>query len=688
MLLIATGAVARAQERRPPEAPDTLKAAVKVDDRVSRVGADAYRLDPVRTRRISSPLGEGDAVKYIQTLPGVAMGGEGGSAFYVRGGNMGSNLMTLDGVPVYGVSHLLGFTTIFPQDAVDETVFQTGGFPSDEGNFTASHIKLISRDGDYRSTGAMVSANPFLLSCSLSTPIVKEKVSVFAVVRASPLGLEYRAAKPIINRFQSVLDDFGATVGDAFAKVSWRKDAHNDLSFSVFGSQDRYRFRLDEQSLDILGWSNLLAQFSWKSQGLGLTKTLNANLSYNRHVGNQEQESSFEGVYNQYRMRSTIDELTASAAATFLLGSHSELSTGAKIRWAAFNPGASSLMGGSQELPLVDNRMSTLLATLHGQWEFSLQDRFLLRLSMRGNAFSYGLGRTTNSGWLFNPEGSLLVRWNILRNMGLESTVDALTQYYHTLEGIPLGWSVDMIVPSDSTLPPEQALQEYFGLFGSFGNHNVRVGGFYKRLRNLVYYGQAADFFSMSQSGWRDNIKVGDGTAYGAELLYEKEGRILSWRVSYTWSKTDRTFIELNDGLPFPAKYDRRHIANITADWTFLERKGMSLSATTLFTYQSGSWDTLQDGYIPGWFIDKKDPVKLPMISSLHNYELPAYIRWDGGLHLEMTGGRIGHELNIGVYNILNRRNPFMLRYNTDTQEWNLVSLIPIMPNISYRIRF
>jgi hypothetical protein len=192
----------------------------------------------------------------------------------------------------------------------------------------------------------------------------------------------------------------------------------------------------------------------------------------------------------------------------------------------------------------------------------------------------------------------------------------------------------------------------------------------------------------MSQSGWHDHINVGDGTAYGAELLYEKEGRILSWRASYTWSKTDRTFIELNDALPFPAKYDRRHIANITADWTIMERKGMVLSASTLFTYQSGSWDTLQDGYMPGWFIDQKDPVKLPMISSLHNYELPAYIRWDGGLHLELKGGRTGHEFNVGVYNILNRRNPFMLRYNTDTQEWNIVSLIPIMPNISYRISF
>ena len=77
---------------------DTLPAAVKVADRAQRVRADGYKLDPVKMRRVASPLGDGDAVKYIQTLPGVTMGGEGGSAIYVRGGNMGSNLMTLDGM--------------------------------------------------------------------------------------------------------------------------------------------------------------------------------------------------------------------------------------------------------------------------------------------------------------------------------------------------------------------------------------------------------------------------------------------------------------------------------------------------------------------------------------------------------------------------------------------------------------
>ena len=42
---------------------DTLPAAVKVADRAQRVRADGYKIDPVKTRRVVSPLGDGDAVK-------------------------------------------------------------------------------------------------------------------------------------------------------------------------------------------------------------------------------------------------------------------------------------------------------------------------------------------------------------------------------------------------------------------------------------------------------------------------------------------------------------------------------------------------------------------------------------------------------------------------------------------------
>lgn len=73
------------------ERHDTLTAAIKTD-----------------SRRVISPLGEGDPIRWAQGLPGVTTGADGTTAFYVRGGNMGNNLITLDGVPVYGYSHLLG----------------------------------------------------------------------------------------------------------------------------------------------------------------------------------------------------------------------------------------------------------------------------------------------------------------------------------------------------------------------------------------------------------------------------------------------------------------------------------------------------------------------------------------------------------------------------------------------------
>ena len=98
LLMFATAA--SAQEWDPQH--DTLTAAVKTDSRrvVESLGKLSTGLEGVR--RVISPLGEGDPIRWAQGLPGVSTGADGTTAFYVRGGNMGNNLITLDGVPVYG----------------------------------------------------------------------------------------------------------------------------------------------------------------------------------------------------------------------------------------------------------------------------------------------------------------------------------------------------------------------------------------------------------------------------------------------------------------------------------------------------------------------------------------------------------------------------------------------------------
>ena len=169
---------------------DTLKASVIEDSHIRRiVGVQVVGADQIRNQ--VSPMGESDYIKFIQTLPGVSTGADGTSSIYVRGGNLGGNVVTLDGVPVYGTSHLLGFTTALSNDVVDRTEFQVGGFSSDVGNLTASHIRLHSSDGDMNQWHGAGSISNFRLSAQANGPIVKDRVSAVLAARYSPLGLEF-----------------------------------------------------------------------------------------------------------------------------------------------------------------------------------------------------------------------------------------------------------------------------------------------------------------------------------------------------------------------------------------------------------------------------------------------------------------------------------------------------------------
>ena len=169
---------------------DTLKASVIEDSHIRRiVGVQVVGADQIRNQ--VSPMGESDYIKFIQTLPGVSTGADGTSSIYVRGGNLGGNVVTLDGVPVYGTSHLLGFTTALSNDVVDRTEFQVGGFSSDVGNLTASHIRLHSSDGDMNQWHGAGSISNFMLSAQANGPIVKDRVSAVLAARYSPLGLEF-----------------------------------------------------------------------------------------------------------------------------------------------------------------------------------------------------------------------------------------------------------------------------------------------------------------------------------------------------------------------------------------------------------------------------------------------------------------------------------------------------------------
>ena len=675
---------------------DTLRASKIEDSRIRRiVGVQVVGSDQIRNH--VSPMGESDYIKFIQTLPGVSTGADGTSSIYVRGGNLGGNVVTLDGVPVYGASHLLGFTTVLSNDVVDKTEFQVGGFSSDVGNLTASHIRLHSADGDMRQWHGSGSVSNFMLSAQANGPIVKDRVSAVVAARYSPLGLEFG----LVDKMIPEISGLSTLVYDVYGKVNVQLDDRQTLDFTVFRSKDDYRFTQGGSTQDRMGWSNLIGRAQW-TRSLGDGLALKAIGYWSSRASRQAQEKSVvvdqsmggiiapdQTVKNYFSVCDSLREVSVQTQINWQVNECWTVDGGLQWRMGLFNPGASSSYSGSLLRPehsasITDNRMTSNTWMAHAQANYQVGERVQVRGALR-----YSLHQTSGSYGknVGKGEFSLLGRWRMADWIGLEGTVDHLAQFYHTLEGLPLGWSLDMVVPSDKDFAPEMADQVYGGLFGDADGHSWSIGGYWKWMDNLLYFADGGSLFNASLGSWRTGIYTGKGRSYGLEVTYGYRGKRLETRLAYTLSKTDRLFDRLNGGEWFPAKFDRRHMLNVTGDYSLIQRERIKMGVTTLVTLQSGCWETVPIGHYTVPALTREE-FTVDLYSGMNNYRMPTFFRWDAGLYLEKSAARAKHRLNLGVYNLTNRHNPFLITYDAETKEWNQISLLPILPSISYRVEF
>ena len=670
---------------------DSIRASRVLADRLVNPDAGTHVLSLQGIRTMVAATGEADAIKYVQILPGVSTGAEGSSAFYVRGGNIGSNVTTLDGVPVYGGSHLLGLSSAYPSDIISSATFRNGGFQGIDNNLTASHIGLMTDSGSFTDRRWSLSASNFLLGGVCSTPLVEDKVSLIASIRISPIGPEFNALQGIVGGALDSLSHVRAFAYDAFAKATWRMNRDHTLTFSVFNSADAYRYVYGGDSDESMAWSNLILNAEDKMH-LSRGWRLDAGISYNRFSSSQGIVRDMSGTVNNLAIVNSLDELTVRGDFVKLYAKGKVFRLGAVLRNALFNPGTSSTFKGTGawfalDSPRTDNRSLSMTQTLYAQWNLERVDRYELMACAKLNVNEANSDGDRRFRTRINPEAGLLGRINVARWLAVEGTVDWTVQYYHTLEGIPLGWSLDLLVPTDSKHGPEQALQYYGAILTEFGQHRVTVGAYWKKLYNLVWFLDAGQLFSPAISGWKDNIAVGTGSSRGVEFLYEKEGERLNYKLAYTWSKTDRSFARVNEGRPFPAKFDRRHILNVQASWVIVSDDKRDIGVTGFYTYQSGHWETVPDGEFLAIFPLGGEFTLDYYSGGVNNFEMPPYMRLDLGCFFKFKGNTT-KTLNIGVYNVLNRHNPFSITYDDRSKEWRQISLLPIMPSISYRVEF
>ena len=671
------------------------------------VPAEQIRLVPVI-------FGESDVLKAIQLLPGVQSGTEGMSGIYVRGGGPDQNLFLLDGIPLYNVNHLGGFFSAFNGDAVKNITLYKGSFPGRFSGRISSVLDIATNNGNDKEWHGSASVGLIAAKVNVEGPIIKEKTTLSASLRRTYGDLLLR---PILWTVAASEPDIaGLSAGyyfyDLNVKVTHKFSDRSRLYATWYSGDDEAYTRVkisDSYSNDYKEymklswrWGNLAAAVRWNYE---LNQKLFMNVSglYTRYrqrlsLGVEEEWMEYGRWYNdeiEMGINSGINDLVVRADFDYAPSPDHAVKFGGVLTHHTFVPQVQSARVRCTDEPSIDttfgeSRVHANELTAYIEDDWSITDA----LKINGGVALTGFA--VDGRFYPSVQPRLSGRFLLMDDLSVKAGYSYMTQYMHLLSNSNISLPTDLWVPVTARIEPMNSHQVAAGVFYNWKDFiDFSIEGYYKWMNNLLEYKPGSTFLG-SSVGWEDMVCSGRGWAYGLEFLAQKSvGQITGW-FGYTWSRTMRLFDtpgeELNNGEPFPAKYDRIHDISITVQYM----PDDTFDAGVTWVYSTGNTATLAMQEIDGGSESYRSGIDF--VESRNNFRLPAYHRMDVSVNFHKKKKHGVRTWNISVYNLYNRQNPFIIypktseRYDGHGTQYSTSlmqrSLFPILPSVSYIYKF
>lgn len=652
-------------------------------------GLNGHYLTPKDAEMNVSVTGEVDIIKQLQVLPGVSQGMDGTLGLFVRGGNNGNNRIELDGVPIYGNTHLFGLTSVFPSQIVEGVSFKMGGIPAKHGNFLSSVTQVESKNPLNLPTENNIYISPYMLGANTNFKLKDNKIGIIMGGRYSLLKHEYNIVKKIMD----VEGSFSPQVLDGFIKVNWQINQNNSISSIFFTTNDYLNYN---NISDITqNWNNNIYKLEW-DRNLNEETTIKTLLYYNNFENMQMQKSydSFGNISSGLSLSSIVNDVTLKTDINKKI-QNIEISTGFDIQYKQFVPASQKIVVASDNIVNFNNNLNSLLTSFYISLKQDLKEKINYDIGIR--TYYY---RTNNYNNL-SADIRLLLDYRISDNLGVELTYDHFSQFYHVLEGLPTGWSLDLMIPASGNFTPQRSNQLYAGIFNVLGKYRLNTGIYYKTLSNLVSYKNSQNLFGVNDASWENELDSGNGKSYGVEFLVNKKGDRWNWNLAYTLSKTTREYPNINKGEIYPFKFDRRHILNLQSQLSTLKKEQKEQILFASISFSSGHKTTIAvgeyQGVTPPYWGQREGGVYIPnqmnrqayhrqLMSPKNGYSMPNYLRFDIGYSFTRTRKKYSRNFTISVFNVTNNSNPYL--YFNENNEWYQLSIFPIMPSFRYSISF
>ncbi len=639
----------------------------------------------IQIKSMPALLGEIDVLKSIQLLPGVQSGSEGSSGFYVRGGGPDQNLILLDGVPVYNASHLFGFFSVFNIDAIKNVKLTKGGFPARFGGRLSSVLEIDMKEGNMKEFKGEGSIGLISSKLALEGPIVKDKASFMISGRRTYADL-------LLNLFQPSPDATGGYYFyDLNAKLNYKISNTDRIYLSGYFGDDIFGLNFNESGDDEfifgLGWGNKTTAFRW-NHVFNNKLFSNTTLTYSRYSFDIDQGFSSSDSNFEFSYISGLRDFGAKIDFEYSLNPNHSFKFGYSHTYHDFFPGELSLDFNYDETDIdtvfqFSDDLQAHDLFLYVEDEIKVNERLKMNLGTHLALFSI-----KDSTYLkLQPRFS--ARYLINEKWSLKASYAEMQQNLHLLTNSSVGLPTDIWVPATDSVKPQQSKQFALSINTNFldGILEASIEGYYKKMDDLVSYKEGSSFWD-AQS-WESSVETGgEGKSYGLELfLQKKKGKTTGW-IGYTLSWTYRRFNNINFGDWYSYKYDRRHDISIVlshkfsdkidigATWVYGTGNAITFPQATYWSYPSGP----QGQYIQ----------TLDYYGERNSTRMNPYHRFDLGVNFHKQKKNYERTISLSIYNLYNRKNPFFVYLDEEPDQTvaRQVSLFPIIPTLTYNIRF
>lgn len=672
--------------------------------------------------RMSFFVGGKDLFRGLQMLPGVDASNDLSADLSIRSSNGDENLVLLDGMTLYNVTHFFGIFSIVNPNIVDQVKIYKNAFPAEYGGRTAAVIDMRTQPMQQEGWNGILDFNLLTSNGVVEAPLGKNMSLLLGFRTAnqdlgnSDLFNKVSSTEEVVASFIRGRTSTARTVttqqpnfyfNDANLKWTWQPSSKTGFLFSYFRGRDRFSYDFSRTIYPPSRRNNNFLKESyseharWQNEGFGL--------HWNQNWGSKLQSQAIlaqSGYQNETEIGSSFSRTADSVLAPALnfYNNHfnriRETNLHLKNTWRTSKDqavhfgyqGAFSSVGFQIEEDARIQLSGNKAAPQHAWYGQYQTGKLLKQVSLDA-----GLRYTQ-----YGDRGYLSPRLYAQVMVGMRSYFKGsyglyqqfVRQLYHEDRS---GRSFQYWVLSDERFPVAVSGNSMFGFSSQNKWFDLDIEVYHKATDGVMEHAlRRTGLYVVDGKPAAPTYTLfkGSGKTTGIDVLLQKSTPRYAWWAAYTLSKSTHIFPQVLKGEPFPAPNDRRHQLKLNGQYSlgkfdvgasYIFASGRPYTDLSLLEVQEGDRVELRPEERIGYLDDYH------RLDLYGNYTFPIW-----GVE-----GKVG----INLYNVTNHNNvkyrQFIYSFASPGEPGNPANKNPVntvvgaelemlgfTPNISFQVKF